>query len=98
MFDDAVTETDNADSPNASKSIIKVQNGNISMAGDENVHPTRLHDTTESEMETAQKQKKMTFGNKRGNSSNQILGSDYSEQNSKKEKGNFADKAAWESL
>lgn len=51
MFAEVGTETEGNDTPNASKSIIKVNNlGNISLAGDENsILGNRLNETIDSD-------------------------------------------------
>lgn len=79
IFAEIATETEN-DTPNASKSIIKVHNGNISLAGDENSILQKLNDTTESDINNSRfeqgdlRNKGITFGGKKGNSgTNKIL-------------------------
>ena len=84
MFADPHTETEN-DTPNASKSIIKVHNGNISLAGDESsLLGARLNETIESDINTSRndasetRTKGVTFGNeKRIIHSNKILGDEF---------------------
>ena len=86
VFADPHTETEN-DTPNASKSIIKVHNGNISLAGDESsLLGGRLNETIESDINTSRNEggeggvrtKGLTFGEKREVTSNKILGEEFS--------------------
>lgn len=84
VFADPHTETEN-DTPNASKSIIKVHNGNISLAGDESsLLGGRLNETIESEINTSRhdgtevtRMKGHTFGEKKVIGSNKILGEEF---------------------
>lgn len=86
MFADPHTETEN-DTPNASKSIIKVHNGNISLAGDESsLLGGRLNETLESDINTSRNEggegraKGLTFGGKKEVHSNKILGEEFHQE------------------
>jgi hypothetical protein len=84
VFVDGHTETEN-DTPNASKSIIKVQNGNISLAGDESSMLGKMHETLESDINLSRNEinetrsKKHTFGNgkRKAKKTEKILGEEF---------------------
>ena len=75
------TETEGHDTPNASKSIIKVHNGNISLAGEEssilqtgnkNFTDSDLNNSCE-EIDAANRKKGLTFASKKSAGNERIL-------------------------